>query len=252
MSVVLRNINFWLRNMVIAIILLGVAYTFISNQDLFLSFGDSTNKSKEDNRAKAPEKSKPSKEKSASNEEKVKADQSKKNKPKKKKKESTNSAADGLSRMYSNLHGDNIGKNGPQIRNNIVYLPPRKGDLTQILKTREVMVEPYKDDWQGETKLRRFTAGDILIQKLVEHTQKENIKLFWWLERDFVVKNPFIVNKNLLVTVYQTAKSVEGHFPSGISVFFCPKHRSIAVIETAPHAFLDKECALLTSEKPKT
>jgi hypothetical protein len=230
--------NFWLRNIILGTILSALAYAFIANQDLLLSIDGPISKvnAKEQLPPPAPD---PNADKS----------DEKKEKPKVASPTSGNSAADGLSRMYANLHGD-MGKNGPQIRNNIVYLPPIQGDLTKILKAREMMVRPFNNNWKGNNELRRFTKGDTLIQKLVEYTKKEDVELLWWLERDFVVKNPFRVDKNLLVTVYQTAKSVEGHFPSGLSIFFCPKQRSVAVIESGPHEFLDKECMLLKSEKP--
>jgi hypothetical protein len=243
--------NFWIRNIVLGIILSVLAYAFITNQDFLLSLGGSADQVSKKEKSPSPSpknavtpKSFPTPAPIKKKSDTVKA------KPKVKKPKSSNSAADGLSRMYSNLHGDMMGKNGPQIRNNIVYLPPLQGNITNILKAREMMVRPYKEDWIGSNDSRRFKKGDILTQRLIEYTEKEDIKLLWWLEKDFIVRHPFRVDKNLLVTVYQSAKSIEGHFPSGLSIFFCPKQRSIAVVESGPHKFLDRECMLLKPEKP--
>jgi hypothetical protein len=230
--------NFWLRNIILGVVLCGLAFAFLANQDLLLSLDGSLGQVSEEEML--PE---PAPDPNADNTHLVK------DKPKVATPKSSNAAAVGLSKFYANLHGD-MSKGGPKVRNNIIYLPDPKGDLTEILQAREMMVRPYKKNWHGSTESRPFRKGDTLYQKLAEYTEKDGVELLWWLNRDFIVKDPFRVDKNLLVTVFQSAKSIEGHFQSGLSIFFCPRQRSIAVIESEPHAFLDEECMLLQSENP--
>ncbi len=162
---------------------------------------------------------------------------------------SDNAAAIGLSKFYANLHGDMSGK-GPKIRNNIVYLPDPKGDLVKLLQAREMLVRPYNKNWQGSIASRPFRLGETLNQKLAEYSEKDGIYLIWWLNRDYVVKDPFRIEKDILNTTFQVAKAIEGHFESGLSIFFCNRQRATVVIESAPQPFLDEECILLASENP--
>lgn len=229
--------NFWLRNLILGAILLALAVAFLANQDLLLSLDGSFGQTSEEV-ISAPI--------SQSNTDTVKQI---KPSPKAVTPEPKNSAAAGLSKFYANLHGD-MNKDGPKIRNNIIYLPELKGDLVELLETRGKMVRPYNKNWQGSIESRPFRTGETLNQKLVEYSEQEGIELLWWLEKDFIIKDPFRIEKNLLTTVYLASKAIEGHFESGLSIFFCPKQRSIAVIKTEPHSFLDEECTLLKSNNP--
>jgi hypothetical protein len=227
--------NFWLRNLILAIFLITLAWAFFANQDFLLSLDGSLGKV-DDSSIKQTEAVIDSTESKA--ESKPSGYQQGRS--------STNAAAIGLSKFYANLHGDSDEK-GPKIRNNIVYLPEPKGDLVKLLQAREMVVRPYNKNWQGSIESRAFRRGETLNQKLDEYSDKEGIDLIWWLNRDYVVKDPFRVKKDILKTTFQVAKAIEGHFESGLSIFFCNRQRAIVVIESAPHAFLDEECILLAS-----
>ncbi|MCJ8296665.1 MAG: toxin co-regulated pilus biosynthesis Q family protein [Colwellia sp.] len=230
--------NFWLRNIILGLILTVLAWGFFANQDFLLSLDGSLGKVDQSAISSSvtsviplPQQAKSS----ANNHQQGRT--------------STNAAAIGLSRFYANLHGDMDGK-GPKIRNNIVYLPEPKGDLTKLLQAREMVVRPYKKNWQGSIESRPFRRGETLNQKLTEYADKNGIDLIWWLNRDYVVKDPFRIEKDILKTSFQVAKAIEGHFESGLSIFFCNRQRAIVVIESAPQPFLDEECILLGSENP--
>ncbi|GAW96905.1 MULTISPECIES: TcpQ domain-containing protein [Colwellia] len=230
--------NFWLRNIILGLFLTVLAWGFFANQDFLLSIDASLGKVDESTiTAKEATVAAVSQEPESSP---TKYQQGR---------TSTNAAALGLSKFYANLYGDMDGK-GPKIRNNIVYLPEPKGDLTKLLQAREKLVRPYKKNWQGSIKSRPFRRGETLNRKLAEYSDKDGIDLIWWLNRDYVVKDPFRIEKNILTTTFQVAKAIEGHFESGLSVFFCHRQRAIVVIESAPQPFLDEECILLASEKP--
>ena len=230
--------NFWLRNILLGLFLTALAWGFLANQDLLLSLDGSLGKV--DEQAITP-KTRVVDSTVPKESNKVKQYQQGRG--------SDNAAAIGLSKFYANLHGDMTGK-GPKIRNNIVYLPDPKGSLAKLLQAREMIVRPYKSNWQGSIESRPFRKGETLNQKLTEYAEKDGIDIIWWLNRDYVIKDPFRIEKDILKTTYQVAKAIEGHFESGLSIFFCNKQRAVVVIETAPHLFLDEECMLLASDNP--
>ena len=162
-------------------------------------------------------------------------------------KESSNAAADGLSRYYANLHGEMDGK-GPKIRNNIVYLPEPEGDLALILEERRLITRPLRRNWTGNTNNHPFRLGETLYQKLSEYSKNNDLELIWWLDRDFLVKSPFRINKNIITTSYQIGKAIEGHFENGLSVYFCYQQRAIVLIEY-DIPYLAKECLKLPKGK---
>ncbi|MCP4991583.1 MAG: hypothetical protein GY928_37650 [Colwellia sp.] len=228
--------NFWLRNIILGLFLTVLAWAFFSNQDFLLSLDGSLGKVDESSlNSDEPVLN------SAPKDPKEKAEKYQQGRT------STNAAAVGLSKFYANLHGDMDGK-GPKIRNNIVYLPEPKGDITELLQAREMVVRPYKKNWYGSIESRPFRRGQTLNQKLAEYSEKDGIELIWWLNRDFVVKDPFRIEKDIIATSFQVAKAIEGHFQSGLSIFFCNRQRAIVVIESDPHPFLDEECILLKSK----
>ncbi len=226
--------NFWLRNIILGFILTALAWAFFANQDFLLSLDGSRGKINQT----SINTSETEISTSAQSNEAKKYQQGRK---------TENAAALGLSKFYANLHGDMKGT-GPKIRNNIVYLPEPKGNLEELLQAREMVVRPYKKNWQGTIQSRPFRKGQTLNQKLAEYSEKDGVELIWWLNRDYVIKDPFRIEKDILKTTYQVAKAIEGHFESGLSIFFCNRQRAVVVIETAPQPFLDDECILLKSK----
>ena len=160
---------------------------------------------------------------------------------------STNAAADGLSNYYASIRGDMTGDD-PQIRNNIVYLAEPKGDLEKILTARALITRPLPKNWTGETDNHPFRLGETLFGKLSEYAGDNNLQVIWWLNRDFVVKNAFRINKDIVTTSYQVGKAIEGHFETGLSIYFCYQQRTIVVIEHGT-AYLEKECLLLPNRR---
>ncbi|SEK68102.1 Toxin co-regulated pilus biosynthesis protein Q [Colwellia chukchiensis] len=223
--------NFWIRNIVLAVILSALAIALLYNQDLLFSMSqeaaddimaaDSHQHTQQQTPTKpiAPvtESSKPSKRK--------------------------NAAAEGLSRFYANLHGD-MNADGPKIRNNIVYLPEPSGDLVQQLEAKRMTTRPLPKTWLGSTDNHPFRQGETLLQKLSEYAQQNGLEVIWWLNLDFLVKDPFRVNKNIITTAYQVGKAIEGHFQNGLTIYFCYQQRTIVLIEHDID-YLARECLLL-------
>lgn len=224
--------NFWLRNIILGVLLTALAVAFFLNKDFLLSLDGSLGQVEES--AIKP------------NVTTINTTPQTTSAPAKK---SNNAAAVGLSKFYANLYGDTGGK-GPKIRNNIVYLPDPQGEIEPLLQARGMVVRPYKDTWRGHIESRRFHTGETLNQKLTEYAEHDGLLLFWWINRDYVIKDPFRIKEDILKTTFKVAKAVEGHFDFGLAIFFCNKQRAIVVIENAPHPFLDKECILLVSDNP--
>lgn len=222
--------SFWLRNLVMASILAILAFLLYINKDaLFEIAGQGADEAAEiiENNV----------------DEQVEAAEPKKSPTKKK---STNAAADGLSKFYAALNPD-INENGLRIRNNIVYLPDPTGDIIEILETKKMVTRPYRKSWKGEVESRAFRTGQTLLQKLTEYANKEGVEIVWWLNRDFVVKDNFRINKNIIDTSYQIGSSVQGHFQNGVSVYFCHNQRSVIFIDEGTD-YLNDECVLLKSK----
>ncbi|NQZ21204.1 MAG: TcpQ domain-containing protein [Colwellia sp.] len=222
--------SFWIRNIIFGSVLIALALLLIDNQALLFTAIEKENTKSEDVVAIDP------------------ADKAKiKKSPSTIIKKSSNAAADGLSRFYANLHGDDNSK-GPRIRNNIVYLPDPKGDIVKLLEARRMVTRPLRKNWRGSNENYPFRLGETLFQKLSEYANSEGLEVIWWLNRDFIVKDPFRINKDIIKTAYQVGKAVEGHFAEGINVYFCNQQRALVLIDL-PIPYLDEECILLPVKK---
>jgi len=222
--------NFWLRNIIFGAILIALIFLLFDNQALLFPDTPEENKKSQDVTVIDP-----------SN----KATTIKEiPRPIKK---SKNAAADGLSRFYANLHGDDD-SSGPKIRNNIVYLPDPKGDIVKLLEARRMVTRPLRKNWRGTNENHPFRLGETLFQKLSEYANNEGLEVIWWLNRDFIVKDPFRINKEIIKTAYQVGNAVGGHFPEGINVYFCNQQRTLVLIDL-PIPYLDEECILLPVNK---
>ncbi|MCO4797825.1 MAG: TcpQ domain-containing protein [Colwelliaceae bacterium] len=214
---------FWIKNAVFLIILAILAYFLIANQEALFSEKTEEPISTEQQEIEAAEKAKPVT------------------------KEKSNAAADGLSRFYANLHGTDD-DDGPKIRNNIVYLPEPKGDLVELLEARRLVTRPLRKNWSGTVDNRPFRKGQTLYQKLVEYAEKDGLEVIWWLNRDFIVKDAFRINTNIINTAYRVGNAVTGHFQEGISTYFCYQQRTL-VLADIESSYLDEECILLPQKK---
>jgi len=218
--------SFWIRNIIFGSVLIALAFFLIDNQALLFTDTEKEITKPEEVVAIDP-----------SDKAQIKKS------PKKTIKKTSNAAADGLSRFYANLHGDDNTK-GPKIRNNIVYLPEPKGDIVKLLEARRMVTRPLRKSWRGSNENYPFRLGETLFQKLSEYANSEGLEVIWWLNRDFVVKDPFRINKEIIRTAYQVGKAVEGHFSEGINVYFCNQQRALVLIDL-PIPYLDEECILL-------
>lgn len=228
------------RNIVISIILIGLAYYFFVNQDELFSAENTVTKGAVIIEKVDIDKTTGAKDTAM----KVEA-QKTKEKPKRK-----NSAAEGLSNFYASINDFDEDDDGPRIIKNIVYLPEPKGsrnDLIKRLEAKRMITRPLRKNWNGTTTSRRFSIGETLYQKLSEYAHEDGLEVIWWLNRDLVVKDPFRINHNIVKTAHLIGKAVEGHFINGLSSYFCYQQRTIVMIDEG-FDYLNEECILLSSE----
>ncbi|WP_077285657.1 TcpQ domain-containing protein [Cognaticolwellia aestuarii] len=227
--------NFWIRNIILAVILSGLAAALLMNQELLFSISQ---EAADDIAASTAD---------VHHEEKSTPLATETARDVLRPKDTKNAAAEGLSRFYANLHGD-MDEKGPKIRNNIVYLPEPRGDLKEILEAKRLVTRPLRKNWTGKTENHPFRLGETLFQKLSEYAEDNGLEIIWWLDRDFLVKDAFRINKNIITTSYQVGKAIEGHFQNGLSVYFCYQQRTIVLIEH-DIPYLANECMLLPKVK---
>ena len=218
--------GFWIRNALLTIVLIGLAIAFFLNKDLLLTLEQ---EAVQTSTKKVETKKGTSK------------DMTKKTQEYQQGQKKNNAAADGLSNFYAKIYGDNSKR---KVRNNIIFLPDPKGDLVKILQAREMIVRPHRKSWSGTTASRSFRKGETLYQKLSEYSASDGLEVIWWINKDFIVKDPFRIDKNILNTASQIGRAVSGHFPEGINSYFCYRQRTLVFINE-PLTYLDDECMLL-------
>lgn len=227
--------NFWLRNIVIGLVLLGLVAALLINQELLFSleqqWGSEAEPKAEPKEAVAPA-------------------QKTAEKPSRKVK-SSNAAAEGLSNFYASLQGG-FDEEGLKIRNNVVFLPEPKGDLIDILEAKRIVTRALHKKWQAPKKSFPFRKGETLFQKLSEYAEAENLTVIWWLNRDYLVKDSFRIENDIVQTSFQIGKAIGGHFDHGISSYFCYQQRALVAIANQKHLryldYLNEECLLLKSK----
>lgn len=231
--------GFWLRYSIIGIVLAVIAYLLLANQGLMsviFGKGESDPMPIESNEMKKTIEADSMTSKTQETPEAM---------VKKVEKKSTNAAADGLSRFYASINPD-LNETGPKIRNNVVFLPELTGDIKEILEAKDKVTRPMKKSWRGKTEARPFRNGETLYQKLYEYAQTEGVDIIWWLNRDFIIKDAFRINKNLLITAKQIGMAVEGHFEDGIKTYFCHSNRTIVLTDLEIN-YLDTNCRNLNN-----
>lgn len=211
--------SFWVKNIIFGVVLVGLALYLLLNQDLL--FSEDVVVQENGDSAQQEQKKKPIV-------------------------HNKNAAADGLSKFYASINSSED-KDAPKIRNNIVYLADPKGDLVKTLEARRMVVRALRKSWRGNKESRAFRLGQTLYQKLSEYAKNEGLEVIWWLNRDFLVKDPFRINTNIVKTAYKIGEAIEGHFINGVTSYFCHQQRVLVLIEE-PLDYLNEECILLTSK----
>lgn len=154
-------------------------------------------------------------------------------------KETTNAAAQGLSRFYASIRDQvSINKDREKF---VLDLDTPELSLDRALNQRTRIVEPMPDGWRGEKAPRRFQSGSTLKGVLELQAKNEGITLLWYLDKDFVVKDNFRIDSNFTSALYQVSRSINDDFENEVYAYFCPKQRA-AVITVTPSEFVRYNC----------
>ncbi|MFD2167956.1 TcpQ domain-containing protein [Thalassotalea euphylliae] len=229
--------NFWVRNIIFAAVLSGLAYFLLANHELLLALAEGSGEQEASQPVQTGEAATADTKKEV-----IEPPQ------RSKKKLSSNKAAEGLSKFYANLHGYGEEDDGPKIRDGVVYLPDVKGDMEKLLEGKAMVTRPLKPNWRGTKESRAFRTGQTLFQKLSEYAEQDGLEVMWRLNRDLLIKDPFRINKGILDTAYQIGVAISGYFPEGVKVYFCYKQRTI-VFDDGNSEYLSDQCRLLTSKQ---
>lgn len=221
--------NFWIKHSILALVLIVVAFFLLRNYEFIFQYLDFD--------------SSPSA--TANDADKIAEEDIAKAKPATLSKQKKNKAAEGLSKFYASLN-PGMDRKGPVIRNNVVYLQAPQGNINHILEDRLQLVKSISANWQGSVKTRRFIKGETIYQKLMEYVSESGMELIWWLDKDFIVKSSFRVDKSVIQTAYSVGKSIAGHYPEGVDVYFCNRHRAIVLI-SSPTNYVIENCRQIRS-----
>ena len=111
--------------------------------------------------------------------------------------------------------------------------------------TEDQLIQGIAKAAVGETKARRFERGFTLKEVLTDYAKKENIILYWYLDKDYVVKDHFRVDGDFITTLYKVSRSINNDFVNEVYTFFCYKQRA-AIITELPSEFVRSNCIRLT------
>ncbi|CAM4050334.1 TcpQ domain-containing protein [Pseudoalteromonas byunsanensis] len=153
---------------------------------------------------------------------------------------SSNVAARGFSQFYESFRNRTSSRDTERAKF-VIELGSPSFRLDEALKDRERAVKPSSQRWTGEYEPRRFESGDTLRGVLSEYARREDIELFWYLDKDYVVKTNFRVDSNFLSALYQVGRAINDDFEYEIYTFFCYRQRA-AVITEKPTRFVRDNC----------
>jgi len=104
-----------------------------------------------------------------------------------------------------------------------------------------MVVRPFSKTWNSPKVSRSFRKGETLYQKLAEYAGNDGLEVLWWMNKDFIVKEPFRIEKDILKTAKTIGQAVSGHFPEGINTYFCYRQRTLVFINEPP-SYLEEVC----------
>ena len=140
-------------------------------------------------------------------------------------KNTQNAAAQGLSRFYSSLRNQVNSKNNERDKY-VLKLKEPETSLDMALFERGKVVEPSSPNWTGDVLPRRFESGTTLKDVLSDYARNEEIELYWYLSKDYVVKDHFRVDSNFVSALYQVGRANKYDFENEVYTFICIKQRS--------------------------
>ncbi|WP_017445007.1 TcpQ domain-containing protein [Gayadomonas joobiniege] len=114
--------------------------------------------------------------------------------------------------------------------------------LTDYLRSQDLGKRTVSGAWVGPVQNHRFVEGDHLKIRMQEIAASHNMKLVWWLKKDYIVKESFRINNTSVGALYEIATAIDGDFQREVKTFFCPMHRSLVITDKVEH-YLRDHCA---------
>ncbi len=222
---------FWIKNLLLAVILITVAIILITDQgsSVLLQFAKDSQP--------APQKTVVKTKTSVTPEQSDGAFAS-----------TTTEAGKGLSSFYGKIKEDLLG-NGKTIGDGFVLKVDRPTQsVDEQLQNRALMVNPGSPNWQGETEDRHFRTGETIREILSNYAEKEGIVLIWRLERDYIIKHYFQVESNFVGALGSVAKALDSDFERDVFAYYCPRERA-AIITYDTSSYLTNNCKLAQGPK---
>ncbi|WP_440054048.1 TcpQ domain-containing protein [Pseudoalteromonas sp. T1lg65] len=158
-------------------------------------------------------------------------------------KETTNVAARGLSQFYESFR-NRVSDRDTEREKFVITIGKPTYPLEDAIARRELAVKPSNPRWTGAILPRRFEAGDTLKEVLTEQAKAEGVELYWYLERDYVVKYNFRLDTDFVSALYQVGTAIDDDFEFEVFTFFCHKARA-AVITENPSIYVRENCKKL-------
>lgn len=151
-----------------------------------------------------------------------------------------NAAAKGLSDFYAKIR-DAVDSNRPNGNKFVLHNELPKETMTENLQKRRLIVKPSPRNWKGETKERNFSKGDTLKSQLSHFAHEEGIELYWYLQRDYVVKHMMNVESDFVVALYKVAEAIDSDFQGKVIAYYCPQERAAIVTDRAD-TYVSQNC----------
>ena len=158
-------------------------------------------------------------------------------------KETTNVAAQGLSQFYESFRNRMSNRDTDRDKY-VIKLGKPTFPIEDALAKRALAVKPSSPNWTGEKQARRFDTGDTLKSVLAQQAKAEGVELFWYLDKDYVVKYNFRLDTDFINALYQVGTAINDDFEFQVYTFFCPRSRA-AVITQNPPLYVRENCRKL-------
>lgn len=150
---------------------------------------------------------------------------------------------DKFSSMYANFRLSSRVPRPTNTSDFIIELPTPTDSLSQRLVNMNLPYQAKPGDWGGMHKFRAFRQGATLQESLSLHTEQEGFHLIWDLNQDFIIKNRFETQGDLLDSARVIKSSIQPNFSADILLLTCAKQRAI-VLTTVPVSELNNQCEI--------
>ena len=115
----------------------------------------------------------------------------------------------------------------------VVSLEQPKKSQTERLVAISNVESPPEENWQGEFKFRSFAKDTTIRVEAMKYAEQEGMQLIWDLSQDFIIRQRFLVENNLLGTLNEVAGAIDSNFIPEVNVYFCNKKRTIVISDRA-------------------